>query len=250
MAPITTFPMRRGPPLAEQGIYTKYFARATEALCEPVYGGKAYNGTSIRQRRQPDAGCRRRQVLRKDGLSAGYQVQKRILSITRRRRMRSARMSRQKASGADRRATPCRWEWLYDPATFQERLLRMLQDEGQSKALEIASQAQQAWRDRVQSRFNTVTSKPGLSGRGFLSSASAATTAAAQGSGPHVPESDFKKKYIVPINRNIADKTPLENIKNRRAFLRQPAGTLAEQGKGLYPRAFYIPAIASNASRS
>ena len=89
-------------------------------------------------------------------------------------------------------------------------------------------------RTGCESRFNTVI-EPGLSREDFFQRL---------GGDPLPPlkdlvmsESDFKKKYIVPINRNIADKT-LENIKNEEAFLRQQAGT-GGTGQGLYPRTLY-----------
>ncbi len=217
---------------AEQGIYTK-LCKGHEALCER-FGGKAYNGTSI------DNAVSQMQAAAADKFyeKTGYPISgpKRILSITRRRRMRSTHVEQKLQEQIAGYALPL--GWLYDPATFRNDLLRMLQDEGQSKALEIASQAQQAWQDRVQSPLQ-YRHRAGLEPGGFL-----------QRLGDPLPvllkdmvmsESDFKKKYIVPINRNIADKT-LENIKNEEPSYANRQ-ELAEQGKD-YIRVLYIPAIA------
>lgn len=129
-------------------------------------------------------------------------------------------------------------EWLYDPATFKDEILQILRGAGQSKALEAASQVQQAWRDRVQSQFKTNI-QPGLSREDFFKRL---------GGDPLPPlkdlvmsEDDFRKKYIVPVNRQIADKT-IEDMKSEAPSYANRQ-ELAEKGKD-YIRVLYIPAIA------
>ena len=129
-------------------------------------------------------------------------------------------------------------EWYYDPATFRNDILRLLQGEAHGKALEIASRAQQEWRSKVQSRFN-VKIDPGLSPEEFFRKL---------GGNPLPPLKDmvmsedaFRTKYIVPLNRRIADETIDAMKKEGPSFANRQER--AEKGKD-YIRVLYIPPIA------
>ena len=129
-------------------------------------------------------------------------------------------------------------EWYYDPVTFRNDILRLLQGEAHGKALEIASRAQQEWRNKVQSRFN-VKVDPGLSPEEFFRKL---------GGNPLPPLKDlvmsedaFRTKYIVPLNRKIADETIDAMKKEGPSFANQQEQ--AEKGKD-YIRVLYVPPIA------
>lgn len=128
--------------------------------------------------------------------------------------------------------------WQYDPLTFKDELLHLMQNEAQGKAMAISDRVRKTWRDKVQSRFKADI-EPGLSREDFFKYL---------GGGPLpslkdmvMSESDFREKYIVPVNRNIADKA-IEKIRND-APAYANGQKLAEQGKD-YIRVLYIPAIA------
>jgi hypothetical protein len=83
--------------------------------------------------------------------------------------------------------------WMYDPATFKNDLLNILQSEAQSQALKIASKAQAAWHEKTKI-------DPGLSREEFFKKL---------GGDPIPPLTDmvmseeaFREKYIVPANKN------------------------------------------------
>lgn len=128
--------------------------------------------------------------------------------------------------------------WQYDPATFRSEVLQILQGEARGKALAIAAKAQQAWRDKVQSKFKAKID-PGLSREDFFKKL---------GGDPVPPlkalvmsEADFRKKYIVPINEEIANKTINAMKKEEPSFANR--GEQAERGKE-YIRVLYVPPIA------
>jgi len=129
-------------------------------------------------------------------------------------------------------------QWTYDPATFKSDFLRMMQDQAQNKALEIANTAQKTWHDKVQAKYKTNI-QPGLSREDFFKYL---------GLDPLPPlsdlvmsENDFREKYIMPMNREVAD-AALEGIRDEAPSYANRQ-ELAEQGKD-YIRVLYIPAIA------
>jgi len=122
--------------------------------------------------------------------------------------------------------------WSYDPATFKNDLLNILQSEAQSKAIEIASKIQAKWREKTKI-------DPGLSREAFFTKL---------GGDPIPPLTDmvmseeaFREKYIVPANKKIVDQTLEDMKKEGPSFANRQEK--AEQGKE-YIRVLYIPAIA------
>ena len=128
--------------------------------------------------------------------------------------------------------------WQYDPSTFKDDLYNLLKNEAQRKALTFKDQARKLWQDKVQAQFKTNID-PGLSREDFFKRLGVDPLPSLKDL--VLSEKDFREKYILPLNRNIADQT-LEKIK-KEAPAYANRHELAEQGKD-YIRVLYIPAIA------
>jgi len=218
----------------EQGIYSK-LCRGHEALCNSAMS-RMYNGTSVDNAMSEMQAAAAEKFYEKTGYPPDINSKEDFIRNQKTQDEIRTHVEQKLQEQIEGYALPA--NWIYDPATFRGELLHMLQDEGQNKALAAASQAQQAWHDKVQSQFGTNI-QPGLNREDFFKH---------MGGDPLPPlkdlvmsEGDFKKKYIVPINRQIADET-LKNIKDEAPSYANRQ-ELAEQGKD-YIRVLYIPAIA------
>jgi hypothetical protein len=219
---------------AEQSVYST-LCKGHEALCDSVLN-KGYNGVTLDSAINQMQAAAEAKFLEQTGYPPDIKDKADFISNQKTQDEIRTHVEEKLQEQIDGYALP--FDWSYDPATFKNEIFQMLQGEARNKALEAGSQVQQAWRDRVQSKFKTDI-QPGLSREDFFKRL---------GGDPLPPlkdlimsEDDFRKKYIVPINRQIADKT-LEDMKNEEPSYANRQ-ELAEKGKD-FIRVLYIPAIA------
>ena len=218
----------------EQGVYTT-ICKGHEDDCERI-AGKEYNGMSIDKAITQAQTAADEEFYAQTGYPPDIKDKDAFISNPKTQDELRTHIEKKIQEKIEGYTLPSGWQ--YYPATFKDDFLHLLQNEAQNKALVISSQAQKTWREKVQAEFKTNI-EPGLSREDFFKRL---------GGDPLPPlkdlvmsEGDFREKYIVPINRKVADKT-LEDIKDESpayANRRQ----LAEQGKD-YIRVLYIPAIA------